>query len=75
MFDSGIIAFAFIGLISFASQWLAWRVKLPAILFLLASGLLIGPGDCHPLEAYQQVLTIYVLVLLASTVAAAVSDF
>ncbi|MEC9255666.1 MAG: sodium:proton antiporter, partial [Pseudomonadota bacterium] len=34
---------AFIGLISFASQWLAWRVKLPAILFLLASGLLIGP--------------------------------
>lgn len=43
MFDSGIIAFALIGLISFASQWLAWRVKLPAILFLLASGLLIGP--------------------------------
>tara|TARA_Y100001934_G_scaffold283228_1_gene401349 strand:- start:2226 stop:4058 length:1833 start_codon:yes stop_codon:yes gene_type:complete len=43
VFDSGIIAFAFIGLISFASQWLAWRVKLPAILFLLASGLLIGP--------------------------------
>lgn len=43
MLDSGIIAFAFIGLISFASQWLAWRVKLPAILFLLASGLLIGP--------------------------------
>ncbi|MEC7502092.1 MAG: MFS transporter [Planctomycetota bacterium] len=38
-------------------------------------GLLIGPGDCHPLEAYQQVLTIYVAVLLASTVAAAVSDF
>jgi NhaP-type Na+/H+ or K+/H+ antiporter len=43
VFDSGIIAFALIGLISFASQWLAWRVKLPAILFLLASGLLIGP--------------------------------
>jgi len=38
-------------------------------------GLLIGPGDCHPLEAYQQVLTIYVAVLLASTIAAAVSDF
>ena len=43
MLDSGILAFAFIGLISFASQWLAWRVKLPAILFLLASGLIIGP--------------------------------
>lgn len=43
MLDTGILAFAFIGLISFASQWLAWRVKLPAILFLLASGLVIGP--------------------------------
>lgn len=43
MLDTGILAFAFIGLISFASQWLAWRVKLPAILFLLASGLIIGP--------------------------------
>ncbi len=38
-------------------------------------GVLIGPGDCHPLETYQQVLAIYILVLLASTVAAAVSDF
>ena len=43
MLDTGILAFAFIGLIAFASQWLAWRVKLPAILFLLASGLIIGP--------------------------------
>ena len=38
-------------------------------------GLLIGPGDCHPLETYQQVLTIYMFVLLASTVAAAISEF
>ena len=43
MLDTGILAFAFIGLIAFTSQWLAWRVKLPAILFLLASGLIIGP--------------------------------
>lgn len=26
-----------------ACQWLAWRVRLPAILFLLLSGILIGP--------------------------------
>lgn len=26
-------------------QWLAWRIHLPAILLLLASGLLIGPGS------------------------------
>ncbi len=30
-------------LISFLCQWLAWRSKLPAILFLLASGLVLGP--------------------------------
>ncbi|GAB3033132.1 sodium:proton antiporter [Oleiagrimonas citrea] len=29
--------------IGFAAQWLAWRVKLPAILFLLLAGILLGP--------------------------------
>lgn len=28
---------------AFACQWLAWRVKLPAILFLLLSGIMLGP--------------------------------
>ena len=37
-------------------------------------GLLIGPGDYHPLEAYQQVLTIYVVCLLCSCIAASISD-
>src|SRR5690625_5493171 len=30
-------------LIGFLCQWLAWRVRLPAILFLLLSGLVLGP--------------------------------
>ncbi|MBD8874395.1 sodium:proton antiporter [Rhodanobacter sp. DHB23] len=29
--------------IGFLCQWLAWRVKLPAIVFLLLAGLLLGP--------------------------------
>jgi NhaP-type Na+/H+ or K+/H+ antiporter len=29
--------------VGFLSQWLAWRVKLPAILFLLLAGILLGP--------------------------------
>jgi NhaP-type Na+/H+ or K+/H+ antiporter len=29
--------------IGFFAQWLAWRVKLPAILFLLFAGILLGP--------------------------------
>lgn len=28
----------------FACQWLAWRVKLPSILFLLLTGIVVGPG-------------------------------
>lgn len=43
MEESAIVAIAIIGLTAFACQWLAWRVKLPAILFLLASGVLLGP--------------------------------
>lgn len=33
-------------------QWIAWRVKLPAIIFLLLSGILAGPvlGILHPEE-------------------------
>ena len=30
-------------MIGFLSQWLAWRVKLPAILFLLLAGIVLGP--------------------------------
>ncbi|MBA2079765.1 MAG: sodium:proton antiporter [Rhodanobacter sp. 68-29] len=36
--------------VGFLCQWLAWRVKLPAIVFLLLAGLLLGPvsGLLHP---------------------------
>ena len=30
-------------LLGFLCQWLAWRVKLPAILFLLIAGIILGP--------------------------------
>ncbi|MGN2242793.1 cation:proton antiporter [Frateuria sp. GZRR33] len=30
--------------IGFLAQWLAWRVKLPAILFLLLAGIVLGPA-------------------------------
>src|SRR6185312_12039370 len=29
--------------IGFLAQWLAWRVKLPAIVFLLLAGIVLGP--------------------------------
>lgn len=44
MDHSILLLLAGIGVLSLASQWLAFRTNLPAILFLLLSGILIGPG-------------------------------
>lgn len=38
-----ILMLSAIGLMGLLCQWLAWRVKLPAILFLLVVGILLGP--------------------------------
>lgn len=44
MHDDVIFALAGISIISILCQWIAWRVKLPAILFLLLAGIIAGPG-------------------------------
>ncbi|MEJ2479478.1 MAG: sodium:proton antiporter, partial [Acidihalobacter sp.] len=58
MNESALIALASIGLLGIACQWLAWRVKLPAILFLLLGGILIGPvtGWLHPDRLFGDLL-------------------
>lgn len=58
MHEDIIVTLAGIGLISIACQWLAWRVKLPAILFLLMAGITAGPvsGWLHPDQAFGQLL-------------------
>ena len=38
-----LLAFGGIGAAALLCQWLAWRLKLPAILFLLLTGILVGP--------------------------------
>jgi len=43
MHDTVLIALTTIGLIALASQWVAWWLRLPAILFLLLAGLVAGP--------------------------------
>jgi len=40
---STVFLLACIGIISLFCQWLAWRVRMPAILFLLAGGIAAGP--------------------------------
>ena len=42
--ELGVIeAFALIGAAGVGAQWLAWRLRLPAIVLMLAAGLLLGP--------------------------------
>lgn len=43
MHQEVIMAMAIIGLAAFLCQWFAWWVKLPAILFLLLTGMVLGP--------------------------------
>ncbi|MBL3557960.1 MULTISPECIES: cation:proton antiporter [Marinobacter] len=40
---STVFILACIGVLSLFCQWLAWRVRMPAILFLLAGGIAAGP--------------------------------
>lgn len=62
---STLLILGIIGVIGFVCQWLAWRVKLPAILFLLLSGILIGPvlNLFNPDEVFGELL--FPLVSLA----------
>ncbi len=39
-----VLAFATVGALGVGSQWLAWRLRLPAIVLMLAAGLIVGPG-------------------------------
>ncbi|WP_222105067.1 cation:proton antiporter [Denitromonas halophila] len=43
MTDTTIATIAAIGVVGGACQWLAWRMRLPAILFLLIAGIVAGP--------------------------------
>ncbi len=51
----------------FACQWLAWRIKLPSILFLLVTGIVLGPwlGWLQPDELFGELLTPLVSIAVA----------
>ena len=53
-----LLALGGIGIAALGSQWLAWRLKLPAILFLLLTGILAGPvlGWLDPQELFGPLL-------------------
>lgn len=55
---STVLLLASIGVLSLFCQWLAWRVRMPAILFLLAGGIASGPvlGYLNPDDVFGDLL-------------------
>ncbi|SFD98497.1 cation:proton antiporter [Roseivivax sediminis] len=39
-----LLGFALVGGLGVGAQWLAWRLRMPAIVLMLAAGLAVGPG-------------------------------
>lgn len=39
-----ILVFMLIGFVGIGAQWLAWRLRIPAIILLILGGLIVGPG-------------------------------
>ena len=56
-----------IACIGVAAQWLAWRFRIPAIVILIAAGILIGPvsGVLQPSENFGTLLTPFVQLAVA----------
>lgn len=65
---STVLLLASIGVLSLSCQWLAWRVRMPAIVFLLAAGIACGPvlNYLNPEEVFGDLL--FPLVSLAVAV-------
>ncbi len=58
MHQEAIIALSVIGIVAITCQWFAWWVKLPAIVFLLLSGIILGPltGWLNPEQLFGDLL-------------------
>lgn len=62
-----VIALSAIGVTAIACQWFAWWVKLPAIVFLLLSGIILGPllGWLNPEALFGDLLFPFVSLAVA----------
>ncbi|MEM9725375.1 MAG: sodium:proton antiporter [Pseudomonadota bacterium] len=65
--DGFVFKVALIGVAGVASQWLAWRLRLPAIVLLLFAGLLLGPGlgALNPAEDFGEIFKPLVAMAVA----------
>ncbi|MBT8109611.1 MAG: sodium:proton antiporter [Gammaproteobacteria bacterium] len=67
MHSSSLIILSGVLVAGFACQWIAWRVKLPSILFLLLTGIIAGPvlGWLRPNELFGELLEPFVSLAVA----------
>jgi NhaP-type Na+/H+ or K+/H+ antiporter len=58
MHQEAVIALSVIGIVAIFCQWFAWWVKLPAIVFLLIAGIILGPltGWLNPGQLFGELL-------------------
>jgi CPA1 family monovalent cation:H+ antiporter len=65
--QEAVIALSAIGVTAIACQWFAWWVKLPAIVFLLLSGIVLGPmtGFLNPEQLFGDLLFPFVSLAVA----------
>ncbi|TKB09724.1 sodium:proton antiporter [Desulforhopalus sp. IMCC35007] len=68
MIQHTLIILTLIFMVGSGCQWLAWRVKLPAIIFLLLSGILAGPvlGLLDPDQLLGELLAHFVSLSVAA---------
>ena len=65
-----VMAFALVGALGVGAQWIAWKMRMPAIVLMLVAGLIAGPGlglfdparDIGPLM--QPIISIAVAIIL-----------
>lgn len=62
-----VLAFGLVGALGVGSQWLAWRLRLPAIVLMLVAGLVIGPvtGVLDPAAQFGDMLQPMIAVAVA----------
>ncbi|RYH03241.1 sodium:proton antiporter [Salipiger sp. IMCC34102] len=64
---SPVIAIALVGGLGVGSQWLAWRLRMPAIVLMLAAGIVIGPvlGVFDPARDIGPLMTPIIAIAVA----------
>ena len=62
-----VLGFAMVGALGVGSQWLAWKLRMPAIVLMLVAGLVIGPltGVLNPARDFGALMQPMVAIAVA----------